>query len=483
MKVLILTEGGRNIGFGHLSRCTALYQAFEEKGFAPKMIVAGDETVKDILNGVNYTIGNWAAENHEADIIIIDSYLADLNFYKKISRTTRIAVYFDDYKRLKYPKGIIINGNIYGENINYSRDGGSVLSGIVYVPLRKQFWNISKRRVRKNIKNVIVSMGGIDESNLTVNIVAYLVRNFPKFTKTVIIGRAFKNVKLIEQEADNKTKLIRNPDAEEIRKSMIDADIAVASAGQTLAELALVGVPTVGICCSENQRHNLEAWKKIGFYGCYAIKRDLNIDMEILNGIERFEPYAKREAFYNSITKKIDGKGCSRIVDVLINRYKNMSISEIQVEVRAANIRDCKDLYLWRNHPTARRWSFSTENIRYNDHKKWMQEIMKSEKIKIYILESPNNEKIGQVRFEEKSTTALISVNLNPEYYGKKLGSKVIQKATEKFFEEKLLISEVCAEMFEENVASVKAFQKAGYQFSNKSIKAGKKICIFKMAR
>ena len=31
MKVIILTEAGKNIGFGHLARCIALRQGFKEK--------------------------------------------------------------------------------------------------------------------------------------------------------------------------------------------------------------------------------------------------------------------------------------------------------------------------------------------------------------------------------------------------------------------------------------------------------------------
>jgi len=31
MKVFIITEGSKNTGFGHITRCLSLYQAFEEK--------------------------------------------------------------------------------------------------------------------------------------------------------------------------------------------------------------------------------------------------------------------------------------------------------------------------------------------------------------------------------------------------------------------------------------------------------------------
>jgi spore coat polysaccharide biosynthesis predicted glycosyltransferase SpsG len=39
ISVLILTEGGREAGFGHITRCTALYQAFEERGIFTEFIV------------------------------------------------------------------------------------------------------------------------------------------------------------------------------------------------------------------------------------------------------------------------------------------------------------------------------------------------------------------------------------------------------------------------------------------------------------
>ena len=49
MKITILTEAGGNIGFGHLTRCIALYQAIEEKGYSPELIVNGDESILDFI--------------------------------------------------------------------------------------------------------------------------------------------------------------------------------------------------------------------------------------------------------------------------------------------------------------------------------------------------------------------------------------------------------------------------------------------------
>ena len=51
MKVTILTEGGRDTGYGHITRCTSVYQAFEERGIKSQLIVNGDETIKNLLKG------------------------------------------------------------------------------------------------------------------------------------------------------------------------------------------------------------------------------------------------------------------------------------------------------------------------------------------------------------------------------------------------------------------------------------------------
>jgi len=109
MKVFILTECGKNIGFGHVTRCLSLYQVFEERGIKPKFIVNADNNVEYLLKQVNYQTFNWLDEKSklfemlkDADIAVIDSYLADISLYNKIANLVKISVYIDDNKRLDY---------------------------------------------------------------------------------------------------------------------------------------------------------------------------------------------------------------------------------------------------------------------------------------------------------------------------------------------------------------------------------------------
>lgn len=124
---------------------------------------------------------------------------------------------------------------------------------------------------------------------------------------------------------------------------------------------------------------------------------------------------------------------------------------------------DKLDLWKWRNHPNTRRWSFNVDEIEYKNHEKWFNESIKKENIKIYIAENKKNKKIGQIRFNIELKKAHININLNPEFFGKGLGNKVIRMTTEFFLNEKQDIEEVIAEVICGNVASKKAFEKAGY--------------------
>ncbi len=99
MNIFILTEGGKDIGFGHITRCVSMYQAFEFKSFNPTLIVNGDENIKSILQNINHEIFDWIKNKNQlfekiknSDIVIIDSYLANLSVYKKISELCKLSV-------------------------------------------------------------------------------------------------------------------------------------------------------------------------------------------------------------------------------------------------------------------------------------------------------------------------------------------------------------------------------------------------------
>jgi len=83
MKILILTEGSEEIGFGHITRCMSIYQAFQERGLDTELVVNGNGSIEKLMEGINHRIINWLQTDEffsiiqDADIIVVDSYLAE----------------------------------------------------------------------------------------------------------------------------------------------------------------------------------------------------------------------------------------------------------------------------------------------------------------------------------------------------------------------------------------------------------------------
>ena len=121
MKILFLTEGEEKIGFGHITRCIALCEAFEEKDINPALLVNGDNSILDLLRYKNFQRFDWIKNKEQllpkiaqSDFIVIDSYLAEKSLYDKISEVTDgKMLMIDDYNRIDYPKGILVNPSIY----------------------------------------------------------------------------------------------------------------------------------------------------------------------------------------------------------------------------------------------------------------------------------------------------------------------------------------------------------------------------------
>lgn len=321
MKAIIITEGGRHIGLGHITRCVSLYQAFEKNKISPELIVNGDETVKELLADKQYEIFNWLDERDKlfghiggADIAVIDSYLADIDFYLRVSGTIKIPVYIDDAMRLDYPQGVVVNGGICAEELNYPEASGvKYLLGAKYIPLRKEFWDLQEKEIKDAIKSVMITFGGDDARNMTPVVLSLLIERFPELIKRVIIGKGFKNMKEVTAMKDAKTELVLYPDAGGMRRVMLESDIAISAGGQTLYELARAGVPTIAVAVAGNQTNNVKGWERAGFIEYAGWWEDKGVLENVEDALHLLREKNIRRQMAKIGRTLVDGLGAERV--------------------------------------------------------------------------------------------------------------------------------------------------------------------------
>lgn len=327
MKVLIITEGSRSTGFGHITRCMSLCQAFEERGIKPLFVINGDETATSFLKGRDHVVFNWLTDGKRlfdmmdgsADAVIIDSYLADIRIYQKIPYVTRSPFYIDDNIRLDYPSGTVVNGTIYSEEMGYpERAGVSYLLGVKYVSLRKEFWDAPAKDIGDHIERIMITFGGDDGVNMTPKVLRLLQDNYPRLIKRVIIGKGFSNIERIERLADETTELVYYPDASEMKSAMLKSDIAISAGGQTLCELARMGTPSISIAVADNQLNNTAGWQRAGFADCAGWWEDQGFEGSILRAIKNLEGKKTRAERSRIGQDFVDGRGSRRIVERLL---------------------------------------------------------------------------------------------------------------------------------------------------------------------
>jgi deoxyribonuclease IV len=149
---------------------------------------------------------------------------------------------------------------------------------------------------------------------------------------------------------------------------------------------------------------------------------------------------------------------------------------------RKANKEDCRDTFEWRTDPETMKMCFSKEEIPFETHAKWFHDSLSNPKRTILIAENEEGEKIGQLRFDDvnegtsddfagEESAAEIGIVVAPESRGKGVGTELLNEGCKHFLEgsDKNMI---IARIRNENIASTKAFTRAGF-VKTKEIESG----------
>lgn len=463
MKAIILTEGGGGIGFGHVSRCLAIKQAFEHIGVETRLVINGDKSLSRVLTDSCYTLADWQAGCvsrflQGIDIVLVDSYLAGEATYKKIADVAKHCIYFDDFNRIKYPVGTVINYSASADEMNYiHRPGIRYLLGASYTPLRKGFWQVSERKILNVVRKALIIFGGTDTSGHTLETLRFLVENYPGIEKKVVIGAGFPFAEQLEQLKDDKTKVFVSLAAEKVKKVMLDCDIAFTAGGVTLCELARTGLPALVVSAAENQVENVKSLVKAHAACSVRIFRG-KIDTRILKKtFARITPQATRTHMSNAGKGIVDGQGASRIAKYAISQFL-----EDAIRLRQAAPGDVLKVFKISNEPDVRGCSINTRKIPLPEHKKWFKAKL-TDLSTLFLISEKAGEFVGQVRFVIGEKDATVSISIVRQMRGWGSGKIVLRKALEILATKHPKVKTVLAYIKPENLRSQKLFENLGF--------------------
>lgn len=277
--IFIFTEGGIQYGYGHIMRCSALYDEIERRNVDVQFIVNGNADFEVVLRDKNYIVSEWYEKieqyGTELDCAIIDSYHVSNEACKTASEHFSKVLFIDDTNRIEYPEGIIVNPALGSEEIPYKRKSGQIyLLGSDYTILRHEFCKVQAKEesIREQVSDILVIMGGSDVCDLTPKIMKLLSNSrYNRIQKHIVVGSGFSNIESIETLNNNENfNLYYNAKASQLRELMLNCDVAITAAGQTVNELIAMRTPLICIKVVDNQEGHIKALRKQGIVNdCY----------------------------------------------------------------------------------------------------------------------------------------------------------------------------------------------------------------------
>lgn len=319
MRVLIYANGGEKIGLGHSARCLRLascltncevaFASDDKKEFSP-----GHTLVKNAGFMLYKIPHHRALSNLKADILLVDSYDVDAEFFTYIKTFFCKVVCIDDECELDfYDVDLILNPNPYANSLPYKIDTRTkTFFGLSF--LRAEFMGGEKITINKTIKNIFLTLGGSDDANLSYFIATTLQEYLFKHGNIlhIAIGSAFKYKKELLKLQSATIQCYENAP---MAKLMLHCDVGICACGQTAYEFLVLGVPIISFILADNQKNLARFGEKKG-YLIVSQPKDIVTELEKMdfetrlrlrsNAQKHFKPVFIDEKFEQRLFKLLD---------------------------------------------------------------------------------------------------------------------------------------------------------------------------------
>jgi UDP-2,4-diacetamido-2,4,6-trideoxy-beta-L-altropyranose hydrolase len=472
--LIICAECGVQVGTGHVMRCLALAQAWKRAGGAVTFLLReGLAGIEERIRAEGMLLETLpkecevsaeafvrAALRAGAPIAVLDGYGFGAPEQAMLSGAGTRVLTIDDYGHATdYPVRWLLNQNSYAVPEMYHGTTARLLLGPAYALLRDEFlpWLGWKRSIPERARKILITIGGSDPDNASVKILRSLelLQHNEDLEVVVVVGGGNPHGSDVRAAAERCPVPVRVAQSvQDMPALMAWADVAVSGAGVTSYELCYMGLPSLLLIVAENQRRIAESLSQSGV--AVNAGRSREIRTESLAGQLQalIDSTERRRAMSHGARELVDGLGSERV---------RAALQERELKLRSVRESDCRLLFAWAEDPVARAASFHSAPISWEDHSRWFAERLRDPQSVIYIGENAAGEPVGVVRFQIKGDTAVLSVNVAPEFRGQGWGRELIAFSTRLLVRARP-IRRIDAFVKPENQASIRLFEASGFR-------------------
>jgi UDP-2,4-diacetamido-2,4,6-trideoxy-beta-L-altropyranose hydrolase len=475
--LLFRVDGNAEIGIGHVMRCLALAQAWQDSGgHAVFLMASGTPSLEERLKSeaVEFvTMVAHVGSAHDAakttnlarDIgaswVVVDGYHFGGDYQRFVKDAGYHLLFIDDYGHADhYCADMVLNqnlhahGDLYRNRERYTR----LLMGTRYVLLRREFgkWQRWTREIPEVGHKVLVTLGGSDPANVTPRIIEALqLVEVDELETMVVVGGSNPHYEALQTRVRrSKVPLRLQHDVKNMPELMAWSDVAVSAAGITSWELVFMGLPSLLFVQFDNQMPIGELFERTRVAVDLGRPRE-NDPVKIAQSLTwLLEDAERRREMWQRCQTLVDGEGASRVF-----RHMDDSLPNLR-DVREE---DCELIWKWANDCETRAASFSPDAVPLNEHVEWFRAKLHNPACVFYVATNAANIPVGQVRYDLTDDQAVVSVSVDRELRGKGYGTNLIWLSAERLFET-TAITTIHAYIKPANESSIRAFEKVKYR-------------------
>lgn len=274
MKVYFRTEASVASGTGHLMRCLALAQTFNEQTIECLFIVRQESlpfcrarhdwqfSVIAIPDSVllHQEIHYLAEILHleHSDYLVLDSYKFDTHYLRQAKQLKLQVILFDDLNdRGELPVDLIINGAGNADSLGYAETAptASLCLGSEYRILRTEFLSEVPQPLSER-KSLTIVMGGTDSRGLLLQLLQNCEDQAINTPVRAVLTRNHCQLELIQAFVEQTNLTVQLVlDCQDLASIFAHSLLTISAAGSTQFELLAMQSPAILLIIADNQEN------------------------------------------------------------------------------------------------------------------------------------------------------------------------------------------------------------------------------------
>ncbi len=335
-----LARQSANVAFVCRELPDKLHRLVEQSGFAVHLMRPFDapEPADHELTDARRSQAVLAREKITVDWLVVDHYGLGAAWETRMRPLTKQLLVIDDLANRQHRCDMLVDDNLVRQ---FQKRYDTLVSkscikllGPNFLLVRSDFENnaTAAQTRGKDIKDILITMGGSDSLNMTSWILGSLLScDLPKPLEiTVVAGPSFAHFEEVERMAQSSREhcvsVVQN--VTDMAKLMRRTDLAISAGGQTCYELILSAVPTLVLAANTSQHEIMQELHRLGAIAYLGLFSPVLDQSFCLAFTELLHDSAKRRRMIETGSQLIDSRGPERVSEQMLGKLDHANRSD-----------------------------------------------------------------------------------------------------------------------------------------------------------